>query len=84
MVGFGVDLKGLIFRFSVWPIFSSVKVEVDVKEVGLGEVGFGSDLEIVLLKYFDDFLFYFVYVWPTCVPYHGQAIVAVQAEFCVL
>ena len=38
MIGFGVDIKGLIFRFSVWPIFSSVKVEGDVKEVGLDEV----------------------------------------------
>ena len=35
MVGFGVDIKGLIFRFSVWPIFSCVKVEGDVKEIGL-------------------------------------------------
>ena len=84
MIGFGVDIKGLIFRFSVWPIFSSVKVEGDVKEVGLDEVCFGGDLEVVLLKYFDDFLFYFVYDWSTCVPYHGQAVVAVQAEFCVL
>ena len=82
MVGFGVDIKGLIFRFSVRPIFSSVKVEGGVKEVGLDKVGFGGDLEVVLLKYFDDFLFYFVYVWPTCVPYHGQAIVAVQAQIC--
>ena len=84
MVGLGVDIKGLILRFSVWPIFSSVKVEGDVKEVGLDKVGFGSDHEVVLLKYFHDFLFYFVYVWPTCVPYRGQAIVAVQAKFCVL
>ena len=61
MVGFGVDIKRLVFRFSVWPIFSSVKVEGDVKEVGLDKVGFGSDLEVVLLKYYVDFLFYFVY-----------------------
>ena len=84
MVAFGVDIKGLIFRFSVWPIFSRVKVEGDVKEVGLDKAVFGSDLEVVLLKYFDDFLCYFVYVWPTCVPYHGQAIIAVQAEICEL
>ena len=84
MVGFGVNIKVLIFRFFVFSIFACAKVEGDVKEVGLDEVGFGSDLEVVLLKYFNDFLFYFVYVSPTCVPYHDQAIVAVQAEFRVL
>ena len=61
MFRFGVDIKRLIFRFSVWPIFSGVKVEGDVKKVGLDKICFGGDLEAVLLKYFDDFLFYFVY-----------------------
>ena len=36
-------------------MFSSVKVEGDVKEVGLDKVGFDSDLEVVLLKSFNDF-----------------------------
>ena len=49
-----INANWIIAWFSVWPIFSSVEVEVNnVKKNRFYQICFNRNLELIFLKYFD-------------------------------